>query len=87
MAVWTVPVSINGSARFGRRAPFPSGHLPFNGVELRPRFPDARGVFLERRGLSERSEFRSLGRNTPCASQPRARLHCSATPDATDEAA
>ena len=30
--------------------------------------PGLRGVFLERRGLSERSEFRSLGRNTPCAS-------------------
>ena len=30
--------------------------------------PGLRGVFPERRGLSERSEFRSLGRNTTYAS-------------------
>jgi hypothetical protein len=37
-------------------------------VGRRKRFLDACVVFLERRGLFERSEFRSLGRNTTYAS-------------------
>jgi hypothetical protein len=37
-------------------------------VRRHKRFLDAHVVFLERRGLSERSEFRSPGRNTTYAS-------------------
>ena len=41
-------------------------------VGRRRQFTDACAVFVERRGLSERSEFRSLGRNTTHASSAQA---------------
>ncbi|MGQ5489043.1 hypothetical protein ACUH78_09340 [Thauera sp. ZXT1-4] len=41
---------------------------PFLPIGRRKRFLDACVVFLERRGLSERSEFRSLARNSTLAS-------------------
>lgn len=57
----------------GSRHGVPSAHnrilmKPFLPIGRRKRFLDACVVFLERRGLSERSEFRSLARNSTLAS-------------------